>query len=218
MSETELRGGIGERIRGARRALGLSQADLAAKLGVSQPAVANWEAGAHDPRHVILGRIAETLEVSRAWLAEGREKSRPAQREVMASYLRRPLVHVPIIPLDAAARVLGGAEAPIDPRDEAVDFIPVTSSSGRLFAVFADDDAVNLAFPKDTIVVVDYEERAPVDEAFFLAAPGGAPVLRMWRSDPARLEPYSSDPTHPSVYVDDGACIIGRARVAIRLF
>ena len=216
MWETREQGRMGERIRAARRKRGLSQADLAQRLGVSQPAVANWESGAHDPRHIILGKLAETLDVSRTWLSEGDARTTPPGPETASGYLRRPLVHVPIISAENAAVV--GDNPHMDPRDMALDYIPVTSVSARLFAIFADDDAVNLAFPKDTIVVIDYGERTPVDSAFFLAAPHGPPVLRMWRRGPARLEPYSSDPTHETVYVDDPGCIIGRARVAIRLF
>ncbi|MEL6365190.1 MAG: helix-turn-helix transcriptional regulator [Pseudomonadota bacterium] len=206
---------LGDRIRLARRARGLSQAELAIRLGVSQPAVANWESGAHDPRHVILGKLAKTLEVSRAWLAQGGEEESGPGRLAASLYLRRPLIHAPIIAMEDAERV---AHDPMfDPREAAKDFIPVTSSSTRLFAVFADDEAVNLAFPKDTIVVVDYGERTPAADAFFLAAPAGRPMLRLWRPGPDRLEPYSSDPTHPTYYVDTPDCIIGRAKVSIRL-
>ena len=45
---------IGDRIRQARKAAGLNQAGLAARIGVSQPAVANWESGVHDPRRLML--------------------------------------------------------------------------------------------------------------------------------------------------------------------
>ncbi len=207
---------IGERIRAARRSRGISQSELAQRVGVSQPAIANWETGVHDPRHVILGKLAETLHISRAWLADGAKGRFDHGRDSASVYLRRPLVHVPIISLEDAARV--GADPAFDPRDTARDYIPVTSNSPRLFAIFAEDDAVNLAFPRDTIVVIDYGERTPTPENFFLAAPNGPPILRLWKSGPDRLEPFSSDPTHQTQYIDDPACLIGRARVSIRIF
>jgi transcriptional regulator with XRE-family HTH domain len=47
----------GALIRDARRYAGLTQAELAAKLGTTQSAVSNWERGIDTPRVDTLGRI-----------------------------------------------------------------------------------------------------------------------------------------------------------------
>ncbi|HXI85917.1 MAG TPA: helix-turn-helix transcriptional regulator, partial [Parvularculaceae bacterium] len=184
---------IGERIRAARKAAGLNQTDLAERIGVSQPAVANWESGVHDPRRLMLAKLAEALSSPLEWLAEGARSSAERDKGPAAAYLRRPLHHTPVISFHSAARLL--ADPAIDPHSLAEDYIPVTVGSNRVFALFIEDSAVNLAFPKDTLVVFDYADRRPVDGAFCLAAPGPAPILRRWRDAPARLEPYSSDPS-----------------------
>ncbi|WP_051914544.1 helix-turn-helix transcriptional regulator [Thermorudis peleae] len=44
-----------------RAELGLSQTELARRLGVSQPTVARWESGEHVPEIATLVRLAETL-------------------------------------------------------------------------------------------------------------------------------------------------------------
>ncbi len=44
-----------------RAELGLSQTELARRLGVSQPTVARWESGEHVPEIGTLVRLAETL-------------------------------------------------------------------------------------------------------------------------------------------------------------
>ena len=62
---------IGDRIRQARKSRGLSQSDLAQRVGVSQPAIANWESGIHDPRRLTLAKLAEALEAPLDWLAAG---------------------------------------------------------------------------------------------------------------------------------------------------
>lgn len=41
----------------ARRSLGLTQAQLAERLGVSQPCVSQWESGRRTPSALILDRI-----------------------------------------------------------------------------------------------------------------------------------------------------------------
>ena len=70
---------IGERIRERRLALSLSQARLAAELGIDQSTVAKWETGPNSPRPKTLRDLAERLHVSVSWLISGEEPvSRPA--------------------------------------------------------------------------------------------------------------------------------------------
>jgi len=61
---------VGQRIKSARQALGLSQSDLADLTDVSQPTVANWEKGSHAPRHATLSKIAGALKSTPASLLE----------------------------------------------------------------------------------------------------------------------------------------------------
>ena len=56
--------GVGERIRRWRLIAGITQADLAARLGVSRPAVCQWESGETEPRQTNLEKVAEACGVS----------------------------------------------------------------------------------------------------------------------------------------------------------
>src|SRR5690625_4011210 len=62
---------VGERIRTIRKSLGLTQPQLAARVGVSRGAVGNWELGKGVKREN-LRRIAEEFDISFDWLATGR--------------------------------------------------------------------------------------------------------------------------------------------------
>lgn len=54
-----------ERLKALRSAKGgLSQAELAAQLGVSQSAIANWEGGVREPNHETTRRIADFFGVT----------------------------------------------------------------------------------------------------------------------------------------------------------
>jgi len=205
---------IGDRIRHARKDVGLNQADLANRLGVSQPTVANWESGVHDPRRLMLAKLSETLSVPLSWLSQGARSITEQDKHPAAAYLRRYLQHVPVISYENAGRFAETSDT--DPHDWAEDYIPVTYGSARLFAVFVTDDAVNLAFPPGTLVVIDYTERLPQEGTFCLAMVGEQCVLRRWRAEPARLEPYSSNPDHEALYTEDITQIVGCVRVSIR--
>ncbi|AUB80065.1 hypothetical protein THSYN_03185 [Candidatus Thiodictyon syntrophicum] len=63
---------ISERIREAREVKGLSQADLAATVGVSRGACGHWEQGKTVPSVEHLAGVATVLGVRFEWLATGR--------------------------------------------------------------------------------------------------------------------------------------------------
>jgi transcriptional regulator with XRE-family HTH domain len=188
---------------------------------VSQPAIANWESGVHDPRRLTLAKLADALEAPLEWLAAGDRSSAESDKHAAAAYIRRPVRHVPVISLRSA--LLLARDAGADPHVMAEDYIPVTLGASKLFAVFINDSAVNLSFLPDTVVVIDYEDRMPDDGDFCLAHVSETPVLRRWRggrpgSDgPARLEPHSSEPDHPIIAVTRAVSVIGCVRVSIRV-
>jgi transcriptional regulator with XRE-family HTH domain len=60
--------GLGARIRSAREAAGLSQPELARRVGTSQSQIWSWEAERKMPRLDSLALVATTLGVSADWL------------------------------------------------------------------------------------------------------------------------------------------------------
>ena len=52
---------VGEAIRAARNAEGVSQAQLAERIGSTQPQVSAWERGTRSPKASDLKRIADAL-------------------------------------------------------------------------------------------------------------------------------------------------------------
>lgn len=59
---------LGRTIAEARRACGLTQRELASKVGVTAQAVSKWERGGSCPDISILDEIAESLGVSLSYL------------------------------------------------------------------------------------------------------------------------------------------------------
>ncbi len=209
---------IGDRIRSARKTIGLNQAALAERVGVSQPAVANWESGVHDPRRLVIIKLADALGVTPEWLASGARSAAEEDTHPAAPYIRRAIRHTPVIGLAAAARLI--EEPDFDPHSVAEDYIPVTTGAERVFAIINNDDAVNRAFPRNTLVVIDYADQKPADGVFCLVASDALPLLRRWReggdrSHP-RLEPYTDGPQPPTLIVEPETRVIGCARVSIR--
>ncbi len=68
----------GERLRAARGECGLTQEGLAARLGVSRSAVAQWETDRAGQIRGNLLRVAEVLDVSLEYLLHGEDKRAPS--------------------------------------------------------------------------------------------------------------------------------------------
>jgi transcriptional regulator with XRE-family HTH domain len=64
---------IGDRIKEKRKTLGLTQLDLASKIGVTDRAVSKWEQGDGNPDVGILPSIASVLDVSLDYLLTGKQ-------------------------------------------------------------------------------------------------------------------------------------------------
>jgi transcriptional regulator with XRE-family HTH domain len=62
---------LGARIAELRKEHGLSQAQLAKRLGISQPAAANYERDMRDPPAQLLIRLCTEFNVNAAWLLLG---------------------------------------------------------------------------------------------------------------------------------------------------
>lgn len=60
-----------ERIKVARKALGLSQTDFGSKIGVKQGTVAAYESGARIPLDSVIVSICREFNVSERWLRTG---------------------------------------------------------------------------------------------------------------------------------------------------
>lgn len=64
---------VADRIRKARRLAGITQLQLAEKIGLQRSSVANWESNAGNmPSGDRLARLAKVCKVSYEWLATGR--------------------------------------------------------------------------------------------------------------------------------------------------
>jgi transcriptional regulator with XRE-family HTH domain len=69
-----------ERIRARRKELRLTQADLAARVGVSPTAVTDWETGKSRPWENLVA-LAKALEVTTDWLTTGAKSAHEKKLE-----------------------------------------------------------------------------------------------------------------------------------------
>jgi len=87
---------FGDRVAGAREALGLSQPDLAKRLGVKLKTVRAWEDDLSEPRANKLQMLAGLLNVSIMWLlnGEGDGLDAPAEEAMLPADIRAMLTEI----------------------------------------------------------------------------------------------------------------------------
>lgn len=81
---------LGDRIAGGREAMGLSQKDLARKIGVKTATIEKWEDDISEPRANRIQMLSGVLGVSLSWLLTGRgegPEAPQAQDEASAEVL-----------------------------------------------------------------------------------------------------------------------------------
>ena len=87
---------FGDRVAGARDALGLSQSELARKLGVKLKTLRAWEEDMNEPRANKLQMLAGVLNVSITWLinGEGDGLDGPTEAQPLQSEARALLAEI----------------------------------------------------------------------------------------------------------------------------
>ena len=100
---THVSGGVGERLRTARRSSGLTQKQLAAELGVEPITVSRWERGVTTPTLPRLRQIAEITETTVSDLVRAPDASTAEAVELAA--LRAELAETRAL-VDRVARTL----------------------------------------------------------------------------------------------------------------
>ncbi|WP_415811078.1 helix-turn-helix domain-containing protein [Litorimonas haliclonae] len=145
------------RIKQHRKKLGLSQADMADRCGVSQPTIANWERGGHVPRKDALEKIADCLGVDSVWLLSG---ELPAGRSPVYQHLNTPIRHIPIYESTPSAKSFANAKP--------TRYLSLAIELEDLFAL---DSVDHKEFARDSILIFDRQAK-PAANARFLVQNG----------------------------------------------
>ncbi|MBL8578112.1 MAG: helix-turn-helix transcriptional regulator [Mesorhizobium sp.] len=144
---------IGDRVKERRTALGLSQAELAQRVGVTQQAINNLETGiSAKSRHIV--EIADALETTPAYLESKTDDPgpfglRPARLAPVptANYMPQD---VPVL-----GQVVGGDDADFEFNGETIDYIRRPNGISRMRDVFGLYTTGSSMWPK-------FEEGEPI--------------------------------------------------------
>ena len=133
-----------ERIRRLRKGRGLSQEELAARLGVSRSAVGMYETGKREPDFATWETIADLFDVDMDYLMGRSKVERRGSSPVPPGFERPLMQQVPLIgriacgePITAEENLEGYVQAPAD---RAIDFALVCRGDSMIDAGIHDGD------------------------------------------------------------------------------
>lgn len=194
--------------RGARGA-------LAAHLGVRNDAITRMTNldGKKEAREISFAELigmAEFFKEEPPGLTAARERARKARDEpkvsqiplldtVTAGKLRAPSSQIPVedVPLLAFADL----------------------GRGEFFALTVQGDSMDRISPDGSVIVVNQADRTLVSGKAYVISQRGEATFKLWRPDPPRFAPHSTNPVHEPIFVksktDAERMVVGRVKRSV---
>jgi phage repressor protein C with HTH and peptisase S24 domain len=108
----------GQRLRDRRKALGLDVSELAKAIGVSQPAVSQWEIGITAPSRKKVGKLAQILRVPVSWLVTDEDAQQAAREPAGPTTIAALPIDVPVLGV-----AVGGNDGDFRLNGQVVDYV-----------------------------------------------------------------------------------------------
>ena len=184
------------RVREIRQKIdGLTIEQLSADVGISVSQMSRIERGEREPKATELTRIADRLGQSvGALFGEDTPRRVPLLSWVSAGRLSDASSQLPVedVPLLAFSDL----------------------GSGDFFALRVQGDSMDRISPDGSIIVIDRQEKTLQANKPYVFAIRGEATYKLWRPKPPRLEPYSTNPTHSTIFIErqNELEIVGRVR------
>jgi SOS-response transcriptional repressor LexA len=181
--------------RQLREAADQSLEEVAARVGISTSQLSRIEKGVRE------ARISEALRLARYF-------------KVSIGHLMKeePGVVVPVISWVSAGR-LADPQSPVPLEDAkwmSFNDLPV----GDYFGLRVKGDSMDRVSPEGSVIIVNRREREKTIGKAYVFAVRGETTYKVWRNEPERLAPFSTNPANEPIFPRKDADyeVIGRVR------
>ena len=175
-----------DRIKKRRADLRLTQTQLAKRTGVSQKAIAKWEAGRTKTRPARLKELAEALECTEDWLLGGDDKPSAPDGVGLISWVQ--------------AGNLAEVYDAYQPGDAEM-WVDYPARHSKMIALRVKGTSMNRVSPENSIIIIDLLDREMTSNRLYVVKIGDEATYKRYRSSPPRLEPDSTDP-HDTIFLN----------------
>jgi phage repressor protein C with HTH and peptisase S24 domain len=149
----------GQRLRERRKALGLDVSELAQAIGVSQPAVSQWEIGVTAPSRKKVGKLAQILRVPVSWLVTDEDALQAATQPAAPTTIAALPIDVPVLGV-----AVGGSDGDFRLNGQVVDYVrrpPGIASLKNVYGLWLVGDSMS-PWNKDGDLIYVSPARPPV--------------------------------------------------------
>ncbi len=70
--------------------------------------------------------------------------------------------------------------------------------------------SMNRIAPEGAVIIVDFAEKELMEGRYYVVRHNGAATFKRFRDNPKRLEPYSTEPDHETLFASEGVEVVGR--------
>lgn len=148
-------------------------------------------------------KYAKLFDVDPGWILFGSEEDTTHQE-----------FEVPVLSMVSAGNLRGqqGVIASEVERWIRVGDLP----KGEWIALIVDGDSMDRVAPDGAIVLVNRADDRLIDGKYYIfSLEGGEATFKRYKREPARLQPYSTNPDHTSIPANDDLYVFGRVKRVI---
>lgn len=191
--------GFADNVRANRERLGLSQEELARRVGLTNSAVSQWEAGRAKPRIGVMKALSEVF---------GMTVSELLGEDAPGAGLREPVGRSGMVPMRRLGRTHAGSAVEEIPDDGVVE-VPagVAGRHPHAFMLDVDGDCMDRAYPPGCVVMVD-PDMEPWNGCAVVAEtqPGESVMRRYMRGSSTLMLSPDSYEEHDDLVFSGGSC------------
>jgi SOS-response transcriptional repressor LexA len=197
---------LGKRIKIARIKAGLSQGELAKRLGIAYPTLSKYEQGHRTPDSVLLGRIAKMLGCDPGWLLaiEGETDAGNSPVTVML-----PVVRIPVLNKVSS-------DFPEQVSDKIVEYISLPDVPKGAYAIIARGDNMSPLVRAGDYAVFIADTDINNGDMILVNNEWGESLLKRYHKKRQEVFLTSENPEYAAIKFDRRYKIIGKVIVAWR--
>lgn len=191
--------GFADNVRANRERLGLSQEELARRVGLTNSAVSQWEGGRAKPRIGVMKALSEIF---------GMTVSELLGEDAPGARMREPVGRSDMVPMRRLGRTHAGSAVEEIPDDGVVE-VPagVAGRHPHAFMLDVDGDCMDRAYPPGCVVMVD-PDMEPWNGCAVVAetSPGESVMRRYMRGSSTLMLSPDSYEEHDDLVFSGDSC------------
>lgn len=191
--------GVKENIKRLRKAAGLTQEQLAEKLGVTRPTVTQWESGWSAPRMGMVQKLAEVFNITPSQIVAD-NGGRLLPKEFL------PINPVPTIPIPVVDHVHAGMPTDPDEADYILDVPETIIEPGCAYVGYiVDGDCMDKVYPEGCMIVIKLTTDVPNESIGVFRIDGYQTVMRRVHrgANTLILSPESHNPENRDIIITE---------------